>query len=313
MKNKNIILGIDIGGTKMLFACVEQEKIIGDILSYKTPDSLEELLSLIYLNIEKFLEQYPIKAAAIATAGTVDLENSKVTGSTGNLPKGYDRINLKEILEEKFKIPLFIENDANAAAFAEFKAGNAKGHLNTITLTLGTGIGGGIIVEGKLLKGKTGAAAEVGHIPITRDKNRKCTCGNWGCWEAYASGTGYAINARQMAMEISAEKKTGILKNKIISELSTYDIIEGLKYNDTFAIKVHDLWEEYLSDGLVALTNIFEPESILMSGGMAKFINYENLNAKVSERILVSQTSLIPAKFDNLAGILGAAYLVSEK
>ena len=313
MKNKDIVIGIDIGGTKMIFALVQGENLISDTLFYKTPDTSERILDILYKGIEKLSGQYPAKAIGIASAGTVDLENSKVTGSTGNLPPGYKNLELKKILEEKLKMPVFIENDANAAAFAEFKTGNAKGHKNTITLTLGTGIGGGIIVEGKLLKGRTGAGAEVGHIPVSREKKRKCTCGSWDCWESYASGTGYAITAREMAAEIPANKRDGILKGRIISELTTYDIIKGLKNSDSFSEKVHDVWEDYLSMGIGALINIFEPDSVILSGGMAKFVNYEILKVKVKERIVIAQTQLLPAKYENFAGILGAAYLASEK
>ncbi len=313
MENKNIVIGIDIGGTKIIFAQVEGEKVISDVLSYKTPDTSDGILDILYEGIEKLLKSYPAKAIGIASAGTVDLENSKVTGSTGNLPPGYKNLELKKILEEKFKIPVFIENDANAAAFAEFKTGSAKGHLNNITLTLGTGIGGGIITEGRILKGRTGAGAEVGHIPMTREKKRKCTCGNWDCWESYASGTGYVITAREMAEEIPIEEREGILKDKVISELTTYDIIEGLKKDDPFAKKVHDVWEDYLSMGMGALINIFEPDSIVLSGGMAKFINYEILDFKIQERVVVAKTQLLPAKYENFAGILGASYLAAEK
>ncbi len=264
MKNKNLTLGIDIGGTKMLFACVEQGQIKGEILSYPTPDTSGAILECILEGIENF---YPVKSIAIATAGTVNLENSKVTGSTGNLPGGYIGLELGKTLRERFKVPVLIENDANAAAYAEFRAGNAKNHGNTITITLGTGIGGGIIVEGKILKGTTGAAAEVGHIPITPEKKRKCTCGNWDCWEAYASGTAYH------------------------------------KYKD------HDMWEEYVSMGLAALINIFEPESIILSGGMARIADYELLDKKVKNRVVMARTKILPAKFENYAGLIGAALL----
>ncbi|HSA06540.1 MAG TPA: ROK family protein [Candidatus Gastranaerophilales bacterium] len=307
------IIGIDIGGTKINFACVQRENIISEVISCKTPDTAEEILNSLCRGIFDLIEKYDAKGIGIATAGTVDLENSKVTGSTGNLPKGYEKLELKKVFTENFKLPVLIENDANAAAFAEFKAGNAKGHLNTLTVTLGTGIGGGIIVDGKLLKGKTGAAAEVGHIPMTYEKLRKCSCGSWDCWEAYASGTGYAINAKEIAQKIPPEKRQGILKNKVISELTTYDVIEGLKNNDFFSIKVHDVWEEYLSMGFASLINIFEPESIVLSGGMAKAVNYEALNSKIKERIVIAETKLIPAQFENNAGIIGAALLLLEK
>ena len=310
MKN---IIGIDIGGTKMFLTCVQGETTTGEVISHKTPDDTEELMELVYSGIEKLCSKYSVEAIGIASAGTVNLENSRVTGSTGNLPEGYKEIEFKKILEEKYNIPVLVENDANAAAYAEYKAGNAKGHRNTITLTLGTGIGGGVIIEGKLLKGSTGAGAEVGHMPLTWVKKRKCTCGNWDCWESYASGTGYAINAREMALEASAEKIQNVLAGKSIEEITTYDVIRELKNGDVFAEEIHDRWEELLSMGIASLANIFEPQSIVLSGGMAKFVDYEVLQKKVFDRTVMAKPEIIPAKFDNFAGILGAAYLVEDK
>lgn len=308
-----MIIGIDVGGTKINFACVEGEHISSEVISYKTPDSSREILDIFYEGINKLIKRNTVKAIGIATAGTVNLENSKVTGSTGNLPDGYRNLELKKLIEEKFEIHVLVENDANAAAFAEYKTGSAKGHENTITLTLGTGIGGGIIANGSLIRGKTGAGAEVGHIPITPEKKRKCSCGAWDCWEAYASGTGYALTARDMAKKIPVENRSGLLKNKNISQLTTYDIIEGIKNNDKFATSVHDLWEEYLSLGMASLINIFEPDSIVLSGGMAKFADYDSLSKKIKERVVIADSLIIPARYENFAGILGAAYLAREK
>lgn len=268
MTNKNLTLGIDIGGTKIFLAPIENGIITGDTHTYSTPGTVKGIIECLCEGIEKF---YPVKNIAIATAGTVDLENKKVTGSTGNLPEGYSGLNLGKILEEKFKVPVFIENDANAAAYAEYRAGNALNHRNTITITLGTGVGGGIIVDGKILKGSTGAAGEVGHMPITWEKKRKCSCGSWDCWEAYASGTAYH------------------------------------KYKEGY-----DQWEEYVSIGISSLINIFEPESIILSGGMSKLINYETLNEKIRQRALISKTCIHPARFENYAGLIGAALLSND-
>ncbi len=313
MESKNKLIGIDIGGTKINFACVQAEDITCEVISLKTPGSAQGILDTLCREIEDLAGQHHVKAIGIATAGTVNLENSKVTGSTGNLPAGYLDLEIKKVLEEKFSMPVFLENDANASAYAEFKAGNAKGHMNTITLTLGTGIGGGIIAEGRLIRGRTGSGAEVGHMPMTPEKKRKCTCGSWDCWEAYASGTGYVLTAREMAGKIPAENRKGILKDRNIPELTTYDVIAGLKNNDSFAVEVHNMWEEYLAMGMASLINIFEPDSVVLSGGMAKFVNYGVLAKKIRERTLTADTRLLPAKFENFAGILGAAYLADQK
>jgi len=312
-KKNKIALGIDIGGTKTSMACVSDGNIIGAIHSCQTLNTAEGILNCILEGIETFNYDFNIDVVGIATAGAVDKENTRVVGSTGNLPKGYSDINFKEEIEKRFGLKTFIENDANAAAYAEFKVGAAIGHMNTITVTLGTGVGGGIIVDGKLLRGKSGAGAEVGHMPLTWEKKRKCTCGAWDCWEAYASGTGYAITAKEMAEKISHESRTGILQDKDISKLTTHDIISGLKHGDEYCKEVHEAWLEFVLMGLISLTNVFDPDSIILSGGMAKFIDFEDLNIRLNARCHISKTKIIHANSENNAGILGGGILALEK
>lgn len=312
-KHDNIALGIDIGGTKISMACISRGEITGKILSYKTPSVSKEILSLILEGIEILKKEFDIKAIGIATAGAVNKENTRVVGSTGNLPKGYSDINFKEEIENKFGIKTLIENDANAAAYAEFKTGAAIGHANTITVTLGTGVGGGIIVDGKLLRGKTGSGAEVGHMPLSWEKKRKCSCGDWDCWEAYASGTGYAVTAREMAINTPSEKRTEFFKDKDLTKLTTHDIISGLNQGDVFCKQVHETWLEFVLMGLISLTNIFDPDSIILSGGMAKFIDFNDLNKRLDARCHISKTKIIHAKAENNAGIIGGAMLALEK
>lgn len=309
----NTALGIDIGGTKISMACVQNGQIVSQILSYPTPKIAKDILETVLGGIDVLTKECDIKAVGIATAGAVDKENTKVVGSTGNLPNGYSEINFKNEIETKYGIKTLVENDANAAAYAEFKIGAAVGHMNTITVTLGTGVGGGIIVEGKLVRGKSGAAAEVGHMPLTWEKKRRCTCGDWDCWESYASGTGYAITAREMALEIPLEQRKGILEDKNAANLTTHDVIAGLKQGDEFCKKVHERWIECVLMGLINLTNIFDPESIVLSGGMAKFVDFEDLNKRLDARCHISKTTIIHAKAENNAGILGGAMLALEK
>ena len=120
----------------------------------------------------------------IATAGVLNNENTKVLGSTGKLEEGYYTIDFQALSNKK----VFVENDANSAAWAEYKIGASKGSNVSVMLTLGTGVGGGIIINDRILKGKSGAAGEM-HFKMYSDKRRKCTCGSWDCFEAYASGT----------------------------------------------------------------------------------------------------------------------------
>lgn len=301
------ILSIDVGGTKISY-CTINEK--GDVLSkiekLSTPKTLEGIVKIfgeIIISKEK-----EVDIIAFATAGAINLANIKVESSTPNLPYGYNTIDFSTLSKK----PVFVENDANAAAWAEYKLGAARGHSDTIIITLGTGIGGGIIVSGNLLRGKSGRAAEVGSIKLFPDKRRKCTCGNYDCWESYASGTGLRITAQEMAKNIK-EVKNSFIKDKKIEDITTHDIVQGIKQDDLFCQKVFDRWHEDLFSGLVSLTNIFDPESIVISGGMGEFINFKQLEQEINSSVVVSPIQLLPAKMKNDAGMIGAALLAAER
>lgn len=306
------IAGIDIGGTKISGAIIENGEIISEVIKEKTPFDSQKIISIVENIISKFIENYDIQAIAIATAGAVNNENSKVIGSTGNLPKDYPSIEFKKIFEEKFNKFTLMENDANAAAFAEHKIGAAKGSNSSITVTLGTGVGGGIILDGKILKGKSGAAGEVGHLMLGIKKERACTCGEYNCFEAYVSGTGFRKTIKELAKELK-EFKTSILKDKNIEDLTTYEVIAGYKENDEFCKIAYETWENQLIIGLTSLANIFDPEYIVISGGLSNEVNYEKVEKAVNEKIVTTSLKILPATSGNYAGMIGAALLAEEK
>ena len=306
------IVGIDIGGTKISGAVIENGEIVSDIIVEKTPFCTKEILEIAFNIVEKFKTQQQISAIAIASAGAANNDNTRIIGSTGNLPADYSSMEFSKVFSEKFNIPAFIENDANAAAYAEYKVGAAKGSLNSITVTLGTGIGGGIIVNGKLLKGKSGAAGEIGHIMLGIEPKRACTCGEYNCFEAYASGTGFRKTIQELAEKLP-EFKTSKLSNKKINELTTYDVISGNKTGDKFCMIAYELWEQGLIIGLTSLANIFDTENIVLSGGLAKEVNYEKVENAINSKIVTTPLKLLEAKAGNYAGMIGAALLAQEK
>lgn len=305
-------IGIDIGGTKISGAIIENGVIVSDILKRKTPFCTSEILEEVFSITDELRKKADIDGIAIATAGAVNNENSKVIGSTGNLPKDYSSTDFKKIFEEKYKLPFLIENDANAAAFAEYKTGAAKGSKNSITVTLGTGVGGGIIVEGKLLKGKNGAGGEIGHIVLGTEENRPCTCGFYNCFESYASGTGFKKTIQELSKTLP-EFKNSILANTSYDELSTYEVIKGYKSGDEFCKIAYETWEKHLIIGLISLANIFDSENIVISGGLAEEVNYEKVENAVNEKIVTTPIKLLQAKAGNYAGMIGAVLLLSEK
>ena len=296
-------LGVDIGGTKIIYAIIgENGEFLNEAKKIPTPRSAEAIFETLKSVTEEFENE--IDAIAISTAGAVNRENTRVCSSTPNLPDGYNQLDFSLLSDKK----VFIENDANAAAWAEYKIGAAKGCDFSLIITLGTGIGAGVINEGKLVKGKSGAALEAGSMKIFADKRRKCTCHRYDCWESYGSGTGLRTTAREMAKS-DEDFKTSFLSNKNPDEITTYDIIEGVENSDTFSKKVFELWQDHIYAGLVSLVDIFDPECVVISGGMGEFIDIPALETKVNSELVVPPMKLRLAKMKNNAGMIGAALL----
>ena len=203
---------------------------------------------------------------------------------------------------------MFVENDANCAARAEYKSGAGKGFHTVLMITIGTGIGGGLVSNGTLFRGATGNALEVGSMKIFADKRQKCNCGRYDCWESYASGTGLKNNAQKAAVEFS-EFATSFIKDKKVEEITTYDIVEGLGIDDEFCKKVFKQWIDYMCIGLINLTNIFNPDCIVVSGGMCEFIDMQALERRVNSEIVVTPVKVKIAETKNNAGMIGAGLL----
>lgn len=285
-------LAIDVGGTKVYHTIIDENgNILGEIEKHSSPKNLDEFKNLFKTIIAKYEDE--IDAVAIATAGAVNNENSRVISSTGNLPKGYNQIDFPALSKKK----VFVENDANSAAWAEHVLGASKNCSYSVILTLGTGVGGGIILNNKLFKGKSGGAGEM-HFKISTDKRRRCSCGSWGCFEAYASGTGLKITAEEMLSDLN---------------VTTYDVIEGVKNNDEKMKQVFDKWQEDILAGLIGLANLFDPDCFVFSGSMAEFIDTDFLEKGVNAEIVTAPTKIYKATTGNHAGMIGAALLALEK
>ena len=186
---------------------------------------------------------------------------------------------------------IFVENDANAAAWAEHIIGSSKGMPYSVMLTLGTGVGGGIILDNKLYKGKNGAAGEM-HFKMRTDKHRQCTCGSWDCFEAYASGTGL----KKTAEEISGD-----------TEITTYDVIENK--DRPLMKKILGKWQNDILEGIIGLANIFDPDCIVLSGSMAEFVDIDYLNMQANKEIVTTPFKVVKASAGNYSGMIGAALL----
>ena len=284
-------LAFDIGGTKIYSSIIDETgKIVSEIDKFHTPKSIQGILDILKGQIAKFENE--VDVIAISTAGAVNNENTAVNGSTGNLVSGYASINFQELSKKR----VFLENDANSAAWAEYRIGASKGTNVSVMITLGTGVGGGIIVNNKLLKGKSGAAGEM-HFKMYPDKRRRCTCGSWDCFEAYASGTALKVDAEEM------------LNNP---DVTTYDVMDGVKSGDEKMIEIFNRWINDITIGVNGLVNLFDPDCIVLSGSMAQFVDAKKMEETVNSDIVTSPTSIRIATAGNYSGMIGAALLAFE-
>ncbi len=285
-------LGIDIGGTKIYAASVnENGEILTPPIKYATPKSVEEIKKTLSGIIEN--QGKGASIVALATAGAVNNENTKILSSTANMVQGYSEIDFQSLSP---KLPVFVENDANCAAWAEHSVGAAKGVNHSITLTLGTGVGGGIIINNKLLKGKSGAAGEM-HFKMSIERKRPCTCGTFDCFEAYASGRGLVLT----------------YKDILNRDLTTYQIIENAKNNDAGCILALDIWQRHIADGLIGLNDIFDTEIVVLSGSMAEFVDVEYVQSLVNREIVTTPTLVKHASAGNFSGLIGTSLLALSK
>ncbi len=285
-------LSFDIGGTKIYNAMIDENgEIISEITKHSTPKTFEEIKNIFFNEIKKY--ENNVDVIAFSTCGAVNNENNGIVGSTGNIVSDYPKMQFSELSTK----PVFVENDANCAAWCEHIIGASKGYSNSVMLTLGTGVGGGIIIGNKLLKGKSGAAGEM-HFKMYSDKRRKCSCGSWDCFEIYASGKG---------LKLSAEEMTGN------NEITTYDVIDGVKSNNLKMIEIFDRWQNDIINGIIGLANIFDPDCFVLSGSMAEFVNPNKIEYAVNKEIVTTPTKIFKATTGNYSGMIGAALLAFEK
>lgn len=284
-------LAIDVGGTKIYNAIIDENgNILSEIEKHPTPKTFDGIKETFLEIISKHEEN--VDVIAFSTCGAVNNENTGIVGSTGNIAKEYPTMPFKTLSEK----PVFVENDANCAAWAEYKIGASKDTKVSVMITLGTGVGGGIIINGKLLKGQNGAAGEM-HFKMRTDKHRKCTCGSWDCFEIYASGTGLKLTAEEMTSN---------------PNITTYDVVDGVKNNDSKMLAIFEKWQQDITDGIIGLSNLFDPDCVVLSGSMAEFVNTEKIENIVNKEIVTTPVKIKKAQAGNYSGMIGAALLSME-
>jgi glucokinase len=318
--NTQWAIGLDIGGTKMSSALVNPEGQMNGFQHIATPTESELFLNAIETLVKEHQRvepQHSFLGLGIATAGIVDPIEGKILGATGNLPAVRGISSLKQILESRLGIPVMVENDANAAAYGEARGGAAKGFRNVLMITLGTGVGTGIIIDGKILHGAHFSAGEGGHIFISQAKERLCTCGKWDCWETYASGTGLGKTAHRMLKATPNADTSQLMVGKTsVEEVTTHDVIAAFRSGDPLAEKMLDAWHVHVATGLASLLNVLDPDITVVGGGMAQFVDFPTLLRLTQERSMVAGgdgLNLVPATLGNQAGIVGAAFLARDQ
>jgi glucokinase len=304
-------IGVDVGGTKIAAAVVTTEGEILNEVRYPSAGPKERLLSSIARSINEVRDGFEVGGVCLAVPGTVSTEENKIIDAP-NL-HAIEGIPLKDELEERTGLATTVENDANAAAWGEFRfgAGSEVGHL--IFITLGTGVGGGVISHGVLLRGAQGAGGEMGHITIQATGPR-CGCGNHGCLEALASGTAIARRAREVASE-----KPGSALGRLAVERAVLgeDVAELARQGDEAAISVLHETGVWLGIGLAGFVNIFNPEVIAIGGGAARAgdLILDAARHEVHLRAMSPSRDLVEIKEATLgaeSGVLGAAALARD-
>ena len=299
------IIGVDLGGTNLKIGLLDLQYTIRDkdVLSTQGFTKRQSLIQAIIGSINKIIKNNQLNRADILGAGLglpgpIDVKKG-IVHFFPNIP-GWKEVNLKYILKTRLRLPVFLDNDANLACLAEYKLGAARGTKNAVCLTLGTGVGGGIIINGHLYRGLTFSAGEIGHIPIN-EKGFRCNCGGVACLETYIGNNRILKVAKRLfKRDISLEELSYLAK----------------KQNR----RAKSLWSnvaKHLGIALVGVVNLLNPDCIVIGGGVAGagLILFDKVREIISRQAMVVQArhvKVVRARLGNDAGLIGAAILVKE-
>jgi glucokinase len=307
------VIAVDLGGTKLLAGVVDEQGVVVKRTVRPTVlVSQEALLAELDSAIEEVLED-GVGAIGVGIPSTIDQHAGRAVASV-NIPLA--GLDFRDYVANKFRLPTAIENDANAAALAEHRFGAGKGTRHMVMLTLGTGVGGGLILDGRLYRGSIGAAGELGHITIQAD-GPPCqgTCPGRGHLEALASGTA----ADRLAQEVAAERPDGDLGRAAVAGRAVDAVlaVELAAAGPGDAREVLDRIGRYLGEGISSFVNVFNPELVVLGGGFARAgdLLFEPARKLVAERALPPARDLVkivPAILGVEAGLIGAGLVGFE-
>jgi len=308
------VFGVDIGGTtvKLGFFDVEGELLDKWEIPTRKEGQGSHILPDVAASIKDYIEKKDIAKEVIAGIGVGvpgPVDNEGIIHKAANL--GWDEFSISDTLKELTGFKVKAGNDANVAALGEMWKGGAKGYDDVVTVTLGTGVGGGIIINGKMVNGSTGAGGEIGHIHVDDNETEVCGCGNKGCLEQYSSATGIVRLARKKLM---VSKLPSVLRD---GEISAKSVFDAVKEGDNLAIEVAEQFGAYLGNGLAAIAGVVNPEIFCIGGGVSKAgeILFDYIKPSYVKNVFHGSrdAKFALATLGNDAGIYGAAKLVLDE
>jgi len=317
--DRPLALGIDLGGTKILAVMATQK---GHIVSQEymatgAKDGPEAVIKRMLRTVERVVKHGGAKLSdlngvALAIAGVIDTRRGVITTSPNLL--GWKDVPLRNEISQQLGITTYLLNDANAAALGENRFGAGRGTKHMIYITVSTGIGGGIIINGELYSGANGCAGEFGHMTIDPD-GPECSCGRKGCWEALASGTSIAREAR---LQLKAGEKSLVNRKGVLRTITAETVGEAAVRGDRLAMDVITSAGRHLGIGLANIINIFNPEMIVIGGGVSNLgeMLLNPAREMVRQRAFdlpLSTVRIVRSQIGAAAGALGAAALVFDQ
>jgi glucokinase len=311
------VLGIDIGGTNLVVGCVAEDgSTLHALASAPThaeagaSDVVDRLVALAQECIARTKREVPgaeILGVGAGAPGPLDTKSGVVL-LTPNL--GWVNFPLRQIIHDRLGLPAQLDNDANCAVLGEWWVGAARGTRHAIGITIGTGIGGGLIFDGRLYHGASDVAGEIGHTTIDTE-GRRCKCGNYGCLEAYASGPNIALRAIE-AMEAGAETRLPSYVGGDTSKITAQTVYEAAHDEDALALEVVNDTARFLGAGIANLLNVFNPEVVVICGGVTLagdrlFVPLRRETARRAFKPAVAACRIVPGELVGTAGVYGAA------
>ena len=312
IKGSDLTIGIDIGGTKISAGVVDSSGNLIDSSKCSTPaEGGKELISSVVNLVKELNKKHEIKGIGISIAALISSDYGTIVGAPNiaNLSK----LNFVNEIKEEFKLPIIVENDANAAIWAEFKFGNAKGLNPVMFFIIGTGVGGGLVIDGKLFKGANGIGAEFGHMCVVPN-GLLCGCGAKGCIEQYASG-GALIRYANEALLANPDKSEEVLSFGE-GKLSGTALTKAAKAGNELALAAFSKQADWLGLACASYSLIIDPQAIIIGGGVvdAGELFLAPVRAAMRKYMPFAEShvppKIIAAKFGNDAGLIGAADLV---